>query len=107
MPTYEFQHRHEECNHEWEVWQSIKAPDPTECPKCKGTENIIRLISGGSGKGRVELTGQDLISKVQQDTQQLKKDIHRDEKLYANVLGESKYQDLQTRMDRGKRERRR
>ena len=105
MPTYEFQHQINECNHEWEVWQSMSAPNPTECPKCSGTENIIKLISGGSGKGRVELTGQDLVEKVKSDTQQLNKNIHNNEKLYANVLGEARYENLQRQFDRNKRER--
>ena len=105
MPTYEIKHAVESCNHEWEVWQSITAPIPTECPKCQGKENIIRLISGGSGRGRVELYGQDLVDKAKADTQQLKKDIHSSESLYANVLGPDKYHQMQGRMDRNKRER--
>lgn len=104
MPTYEFQHRTDQCNHEWEVWQSMSAPNPTECPKCKGTESIIKLISGGSGKGKVELTGQDLVDKVKNDTRQLNKDIHSNERLYANVLGEARYENLQRNMDKRKRE---
>jgi putative FmdB family regulatory protein len=105
MPTYEFLHR--DCQNEWELELSIKAPDPTHCPKCNGEENIVRLISGGSGKGIVELVGQDLVDKVKADTQQLKRDMYSSEKVYSNVLGESKYQALQQRLDKQKRDHRR
>lgn len=101
MPTYEF--FHENCKHEWEEVLSIKAADPICCPKCNKEGNIVRLISGGSGKGIVELTGQDLIDKCKSDAQQLKKDMHKSSSVYANMLGEDKYQALQTKMDRQKR----
>jgi putative FmdB family regulatory protein len=104
MPSYEFLHR--DCQYEWEEEMSIKAPDPAACPKCEGKENIVRLISGGSGKGIVELTGDALVAKVKADTQQLKRDMHRDEKVYASMLGEDKYQAMQTKMDKQKRDRR-
>lgn len=105
MPTYEFQCQ--ECKHEWEDFLSIKAPDPEECPSCKAKDKTLRLISGGSGKGVVELTGQDLIDKVKADVRDLKKDAAKSDKVYANLLGDDKYQQLQTRMDQQKRERRR
>lgn len=103
MPTYEFLHQVEECNHEWEEYLSIKAPDPEECPKCKTKGNIIRLISGGSGRGIVELSGQDLVDKVKADTKQLKKDMYNSEKIYSNMVGEGHYQSLQQKIDRQKR----
>lgn len=103
MPTYEFQCQ--ECKHEWEDFLSIKAPDP-DCPSCQA-KKTLRLISGGSGRGVVELTGQDLIDKVKSDVRDLKKDAAQKEKVYANLLGDDKYQQLQTRMDQQKRERRR
>lgn len=104
MPTYEFQCQ--DCKHEWEDFLSIKAPDPEECPQCKVKGKTLRLISGGSGRGVVELTGQDLIDKVKSDVRDLKKDAAAKEKVYANLLGDDKYQQLQTRMDKQKRERR-
>jgi putative FmdB family regulatory protein len=102
MPTYE--HRCDTCKHEWEASYSIKVDPPKTCPSCQA-ETVTRLISLG-GRGVVELTGQDLIDKVKADAQQLKKDAHAKEKVYANLLGEQKYHDLQTKMDRQKRERR-
>ena len=101
MPTYEHVCQNTECNHEWEDSYSIKAEPPKVCPKC-GLETAKRLISLG-GKGVVELSGQDLVDKLKTDAKQLKKDMHKSDKVYANMLGESKYHDLQTRMDRRKR----
>lgn len=104
MPTYEFLHQVPECNHEWELEQSIKANDPEECPKCQGKENIIRLISGGSGKGIVNLEGREYVEKVKQDAKNYAKEVYGSEKQYANVLGESNYNRIQSSMDRAKRE---
>ena len=103
MPTYEFLHDKEDCKHEWEEERSIKAADPTHCPKCGVEGNITHLISGGSGRGVVELYGQELVDKLKVDAQALKKDAAAKEKVYANLLGEDKYQALQTRIDRQKR----
>jgi hypothetical protein len=101
MPTYEHICINESCKHEWEDNYSIKLDPPKICPKC-GLETAKRLISLG-GKGVVELCGQDLIDKLKSDSKQLKKDMHKSDKIYANMLGESKYHDLQTRLDRRKR----
>lgn len=99
MPTYE--HKCESCLHEWEDSYSIKADPPKNCPNCNA-ESVKRLISLG-GKGVVELYGHDLVEKIKSDAQQLKKDAAKSEKVYSNLIGESKYNDLQTRMDRRKR----
>lgn len=107
MPTYEFEHRAAGCGHIWEDWMSIVAPDPETCPKCGARGEIIRLISGGSGKGSVTLTGDELVAKVKADAQQLQKDAANNEKTYANLLGEGHYQNLQSKMDANKRSRRR
>ena len=96
MPTYD--HRCETCQHEWEDMYSIKADPPKFCPSCNA-ETVTRLISL-SGKGIVELTGQDLVDKIKGDAKQLKKDMSKSDKIYANMLGESRYHDLQTKMDR-------
>jgi putative FmdB family regulatory protein len=103
MPTYE--HRCDTCLHEWEADYSIKVDPPKACPDCKA-ETVTRLISLG-GKGIVELTGHELVEKVKADGQALKRDAHAKEKVYANLLGEQKYQDLQVRLDKQKSEKRR
>ncbi len=79
----------------------------TECILCRKEKDIAtpvqRTISGGSGRGIVELTGRDLIDKTKADAEVFKRDVHRKENLYANVLGEAKYQSLQQRMDKNRR----
>ena len=102
MPTYE--HRCDTCKHEWEDSYSIKADPPKVCPECKA-ETVTRLICG-TAKGVVELYGQELIDKVKADAQKEKAAAAKDEKIYANLLGEDKYHNLQTQMDRRRRERR-
>lgn len=76
------------------------------CPKCaeegKPDVKIERLINCVT-KGVVELVGQDLVDKVKSDIKDFKKEIHGSAKAYANVLGEARYHDLQTKLDRRKR----
>ncbi len=45
MPTYEY--RCKKCDHEFEVFQSIKDAPKKTCPKCKG--RVERLIGAGAG----------------------------------------------------------
>ena len=99
MPTYE--HMCQSCGHEWEDEYSIKAEPPQFCPKCNA-KAVKRLISLG-GKGVVELTGQELVDKLKGDAQQIKQEASRDANKYASLLGESRYHELQTRLDRRKR----
>lgn len=89
MPTYEFLCN--ECKHEWEDFLSIKAPNPEECPSCKVKNNITRLISGGSGKGTVVLTGHELMSKTKEDINKMKARSSKDENYRANLIGENKF----------------
>lgn len=101
MPTYEY-----ECpvHDVFEETHSIKIK-LEHCPKCKEEGNeqpIKRLISLG-GKGVVELSGQELINKIKGDASQIKKDAAKSDKVYANLLGESKYHELQTKLDRRNR----
>lgn len=101
MPDYEHVCSNEECKHEWEDTYSVKVDPPTECPKCH-QQTAKRVISLG-GKGVVDLTGQDLIDKVKSDARALSRDAAKKEKVYANLLGEAKYHQMQTAMDRRKR----
>jgi len=105
MPTYLY-----ECpiHGEFEEYHSM-SQILEYCPKCEEAKlqpQKLRHLINCSSKGTVELTGQDLVDKVKADTQQLKKDAAKSEKLYANMLGEDKYQAMQTQMDKQKRERR-
>lgn len=99
MPTY--QHLCEKCKHEFEDVYSMTAAPPKTCPKC-GEDAVKRLISL-SGKGVVELYGQDLVDKVKSDARKLKADAAKSEKIYSNLLGDDKYNGLQKRIDRQKR----
>lgn len=101
MPEYEHQCTNEECKHEWEDTYSIKVDPPTECPKCH-QQTAKRLISLGA-RGVVELYGQDLVDKLKGDAQVLKRDAAKNDKVYANLLGEDKYHAMQTKMDRRNR----
>lgn len=99
MPSYE--HICNTCKHEWEDFYSIKADPPKNCPKCSA-ETVTRLISLG-GKGIVELTGQELVDKCKADAKQIMKEASKNANKYASLLGEDKYHQLQTKMDRQKK----
>lgn len=100
MPTYLY-----ECpdHGEFEEYHSMSHLIE-ECPLCQkeGKEVIqkVKRLICGTAKGVVELTGQDLVDKVKGDAKQLQRDAAKSEKLYANILGEAKYHELQTKMDR-------
>ena len=81
---------------------SITKDPPKLCPQCN-QETAQRVISGGSGKGVVELVGQELVDKLKGDAKKLKGDAAASEKVYANLLGDDKYQALQQRIDKQKR----
>lgn len=105
MPTYEY-----ECPEHgiFEEYHSIKIKLEF-CSRCKENgknQEVKRLISGGSGRGMVELTGHDLVAKTKEDIVKLKSDMSKSDKVYANMLGDDKYQALQTKMDQRKRDRR-
>jgi len=101
MPTYEYF-----CEIHGEFEESHSITIKLEyCPKCgaEGKEQPIkRLISLGA-KGVVELSGQELIDQVKSDAKKLQKDAAKSEKIYSNLLGESKYEKLQQQMDARKR----
>lgn len=101
MPSYEY---FCEVHGEFEEWHSIVIK-LEHCPKCKeeGREQKIERLISLSGKGIVELAGQDLVDKVKADAQQMKRDMVKDEKMYANMLGDGRYQSLQQKMDKRKR----
>jgi len=103
MPSYEHVCLNEDCNYEWEDEYSIKDDPPKICPKCK-KETAKRLISGGSGKGKVELTGNELKEKLANDVKDIKKRLSTDEKFAANFYGEGKFQENKTHNEKVKRE---
>lgn len=102
MPTYSHKCTDTECNNEWEDYYSIVKNPPTICPKC-GKETAQRLIDGGMGRGIVELGSTEILAKSKEDIRKFRKETYASEKNYANVLGEVKYQNLQTQLDKNKR----
>jgi len=74
------------------------------CPHCQleGKETSIKRLINFQGGGVVELYGQDLVDKVKADASKLKRDAAKNEKIYSNLLGESRYNDLQSRIDKQK-----
>jgi putative FmdB family regulatory protein len=103
MPTYS--HLCDNCQHEWDDFYSINANPPTTCPQCQ-QETAKRTISGGSGRGIVELTGNDLVEKIKGDAKRIEKEASTNENTYANLLGEARTQSIQTRIDQQNRIRR-
>lgn len=101
MPTYLY-----ECpvHGEFEEFHSmsIKLEHCPTCEKDAVVSEVKRLICG-TNRGVVELYGEDLVSKTKEDIRKMKTDMHKSEKVYANMLGEDKYQKLQTQMDNNKR----
>lgn len=98
MPDYEHECQNVECKHEWESTYSISADPPKICPKC-GLETAKRVISLG-GKGIVELSGQELVDSVKTDAKRIQREASKDTNKYANLLGEARYHQLQTQLDR-------
>jgi putative FmdB family regulatory protein len=101
MPTYLY-----ECpvHGEFEEYHSmsIKLEHCPTCEKDSVTSEVKRLICGNT-RGVVELTGHELVAKTKEDIVKLKKEMRENTNLYANMLGEEKYHNLQTRIDRQKR----
>jgi hypothetical protein len=108
MPTYEYQCSAslEDGGHgEFEEYHSIREDAKlTECPYCRKEKDIStpvqRNISGGSGRGIVQLEGDEYKASVMKDASRIKRDVYSNENSYANVLGNDKYQALQQRMDK-------
>jgi hypothetical protein len=101
MPTYLY---FCEVHDEFEEFHSasIKLEHCPLCEKDNVKTEVKRLICG-TNRGVVELYGQDLVDKVKADANQLKRDASKSEKIYANILGEDKYNSVQSRIDKQKR----
>lgn len=84
MPTYD--HICESCNQEFEDTYSITAPIPSVCPKC-GVEGKVKRLISGSGSGKVELQGRELVEKLWKEGKDLARRARKDENLAANLYG--------------------
>lgn len=100
MPTYN--HLCKSCNQEFELQYSIKENPPNTCPLCNNEGHIMRLISGAT-PGKVELQGNDLVQHIKTDAKRIEREASTSEKKYANLIGEARYQSLQSQMDKRKR----
>lgn len=89
MPTYE--HLCEKCHHEWDEFYSIKSDPPNVCPSCGGKDCVKRLVSGGSGKGIMILSGRELRRKISSEAASYRRKAATDENLRANLVGEDVY----------------
>jgi putative FmdB family regulatory protein len=94
MPTYEYLCNHPECVGEFEEFHSITFK-LEECPHCevagRGVQPVQRLISGGSGKGIMEKSFNELRESLPGDIAKIKQRASKDEKFLANLVGETKY----------------
>lgn len=103
MPTYLY-----ECSvhGEFEEYHSMSQMLKL-CPKCE-KESLepqpLKQLINCMSKGTVELYGQDLADKLKGDTQKLKEEMRKSDKVYANMLGDDKYHALQTRLDNQKKD---
>lgn len=104
MPTYLHICQNTQCNNEWEDFYGITKDPPKECPACH-QETAKRVICGTT-KGVVELYGNELVEKCNDDAKKIKKEATKNEYVYADLLGETNYQNLQVKMDQQKRIRR-
>lgn len=103
MPTYLY--LCEPQNKEFEEYHSITIVLETcpECEKCNLEPHKPKRLICGTTKGVVELYGQDLVDKCKDDAKKIKSEMHKSEKSYSNLIGESHYQSLQQRIDKQKR----
>jgi len=90
MPEYE--HECTACNQEFELTYSIKADPPTLCPLCGVDGHVKRLISSDI-HGKVNLSGTDLTNQMKTDRNKMRQKVKTDEKVRANLVGESNYQE--------------
>lgn len=95
MPTYLYACFQPECIGEFEEYHSISIK-LEECPHCKsagrGSQPLERLINGGgSGKGIVEKSFQELKEAMPGEVAKIKSRAARDQNYLANIIGETKF----------------
>lgn len=87
MPVY--LHECEACGHQFELEYSIKLDPPKECPECK-QEAVKRLIAGDF-MTKMELTHKEFAASIQDQTRKMMKSIGNSENKFANIVGETAY----------------
>ncbi len=97
MPSYEYSCKNPECVGEFEEFHSSSDDAKLKyCPHCKeagrGEQNPVeRLISGGAGRGIVQLTNKEFAATLGVEGRNIHKESIRNENFAANYIGESKY----------------
>ena len=99
MPTYEHKCFAENCGYKWDEIYPMSAKPPIKCPSCEKEGYVQRLISGGSGRGIVRLTGGDLRAQLMSDAGKARERARTDEKFRASIIGEQNYHDQQTKTE--------
>jgi putative FmdB family regulatory protein len=90
MPNYD--HECYECGHIWEETYSIHTDPPTICPKCGGKARRVILEAPVSG---VKLEGRELKQYITDERKKIRSQIKTDEKLRANIMGETAYENTE------------
>lgn len=93
MPN--FSHLCHACKEEFDDLYSSHAPVPTLCPLC-GVDGQVQRVIPSVVHGRVPLTGSDLKRQVMKESKEIKSKVAKDENLRANIMGESKYEEVLT-----------
>ena len=101
MPVYDLECSN--CGHCFEEYYYTTEEPSKTCPECN-QETAQRVICSAT-KGVVVLYGKELIAKLQADGKKIAADAARDPKLYANLVGESTYENMQKSIDKRKRDR--
>ena len=87
---------------EFETEHSIKIK-LTECPHCaeEGNPNqpVQRLIASAT-PGKMEMNGDELQAHIKADAKRIQREAANNPNKYANLIGESRYHQLQTKLDR-------
>ncbi|HMB99996.1 MAG TPA: zinc ribbon domain-containing protein [Flavobacteriaceae bacterium] len=102
MPTYE--HLCKECNHEWEQAYGMTESVPDTCPECNTKGKVQRLIAWCAGT--VVLTGRENVAKQWQEGKRMAREAKKkgDENFAANIVGEDKFHQNQSAIDKIKKD---
>jgi len=95
MPNYD--HACYDCEYEWEEFYSINDEPPTVCPKCGGK---ARRVITGVPACSVKLEGAELKQHIKDERKKIRHQLKSDEKLRANLMGEDKFHNTETNVQK-------
>lgn len=96
MPCY--LHQCTSCEHEWEDTYSVSQDPPKVCPECQA-ESAKRIISDGIS-GKMIMSTSEFKASLKEEKKKIKKQFNKDERLKANLMGESNYHNMTTEQQR-------